>query len=92
MDIEIWIPQIDNAVCTGCGDCVVACPTDALALIDSTVSIEFAEVAVLTNPVACNYCADCETICPVAAIALPYQIVLETDLYSPRLICKEGEG
>jgi len=70
MITEIWLPQIDKDVCTGCGDCIVICPTDALALVDGT--------AVLTKPTACSYCAECETVCPVAAIALPYQIVLET--------------
>ena len=69
---EIWLPQIDKELCTGCGDCIVTCPTDALELVGGT--------AVITDPSACNYCADCETICPVDAIALPYQIILETDL------------
>lgn len=72
MITEIWLPQIDKDVCTGCGDCIVICPTDALALVDGT--------AVLTNPTACSYHADCETVCPVEAIALPYQIVLESDV------------
>ncbi|MBE2223729.1 MAG: 4Fe-4S binding protein [Anaerolineae bacterium] len=65
---ERWIPQIDKELCTGCGDCIVICPTDALELVSG--------VALLIAPSACNYCADCETTCPVDAIALPYQIVL----------------
>jgi L-aspartate semialdehyde sulfurtransferase ferredoxin len=65
----IWQPQLDEAVCDGCGDCIIHCPTGALALVDDT--------AVLVNPEACIYCADCESICPVGAISLPYQIVLE---------------
>jgi NAD-dependent dihydropyrimidine dehydrogenase PreA subunit len=69
---ERWLPQIDTIVCTGCGDCIVTCPTDALALFGGT--------AVLTKPAACTYCTECETICPVNAIALPYQIVWESDL------------
>lgn len=69
---EIWLPQIDEDVCTGCGDCIVVCPTDALALVG--------DIAIVIDPLACNYSGKCETICPVEAIALPYQIVLETDL------------
>ena len=80
MDIEVWIPQIDKAVCTGCGDCVVICPTDVLTLTGGMTTM-LAKVAVLANPAACTYCADCETICPVDAITLPYQIVLETGLH-----------
>lgn len=66
---ETWLPQISLELCTGCGDCVVVCPMDALEVIRGT--------AVVTNPLACHYCAECETICPTEAIALPYQIVLE---------------
>lgn len=72
MVAEIWMPQIDIELCTGCGDCIITCPTDALELINGT--------AVIANPTACNYSAVCEAVCPVAAIALPYQIVLESDL------------
>jgi MinD superfamily P-loop ATPase len=72
MTEELWLPIIEEALCTGCGDCIVTCPTNALALVQ--------EVALITEPAACNYCADCETICPVEAIALPYQIVLEASV------------
>jgi ferredoxin len=67
----VWLPLINKDVCTGCGDCVTGCPTNALGLIAGT--------AALVAPLACTYCADCETVCPVEAIALPYQIVLESD-------------
>ena len=69
---EIWLPQIDEGLCTGCGDCLAACPTDALGLAGG--------LAVVVDHAACNYCADCEIICPVEAITLPYQIVLETSV------------
>lgn len=80
MIAEIWMPQIDEDLCTGCGDCITVCPTNALALVSGTASTEFAEVAVLAEPDACNYCGECEAVCPVEAIALPYQIVMESDV------------
>ena len=66
---KIWLPQIDRQRCTGCGDCVAACPTNALALV--------AGLAVLVTPTACNYSGLCEAICPEDAISLPYQVVLD---------------
>jgi NAD-dependent dihydropyrimidine dehydrogenase PreA subunit len=72
MTEEVWLPIIDQTRCTGCGDCIATCPTNALGLVGGA--------AVITEPAACNYCAECETICPVEAIALPYQVVLEANL------------
>ena len=63
-----WLPQIDETLCTSCGDCIAVCPTGALALAG--------DVAILSDPDACNYSGECERICPTGAIVLPYQIVL----------------
>lgn len=68
---ETWNPHIDPDVCTGCGECVIACPTDALELVEA--------VAVVSEPDACNYCEVCEEVCPEGAISLPYQVVLVVD-------------
>lgn len=62
-------PQIDEALCTGCGQCVEACPSAALALVDGRARLVDAE--------ACGYCADCEDLCPQGAIGLPYEITFE---------------
>jgi MinD superfamily P-loop ATPase len=59
-------PQIDIAVCDGCGQCVAVCRTGALALVH--------ERAALVAPERCAYCADCEGLCPNGAIGLPYEI------------------
>lgn len=61
-----WYPRLDRNLCTGCGDCIAVCPTDALAQEDGKATLAF--------PDLCTYCTACETICPVGAIELPYLI------------------
>lgn len=68
MGETIWLPQIDRDSCSGCGDCISACPTHAIGLIDGKAGLIKAE--------ACTYCGSCEVICPTAAIVLAYQIVV----------------
>ncbi|MBP6786402.1 MAG: ferredoxin family protein [Candidatus Promineofilum sp.] len=66
---DTWFPHINPTLCTGCGDCVAACPTGALAMSGG--------IAVLAEPASCSYCGLCESLCPVEAINLPYRIVME---------------
>lgn len=61
-----WLPIIDSNRCTGCGECIAQCPTEALERRNGK--------AALVHPHLCIYCADCETLCPVGAIQLPYLI------------------
>ena len=72
MNRIVWLPLIDDQICTGCGDCTIACPTHALRLSEG--------VAIVREPEACNYCGSCEMICPVEAISLPYQVILGNGL------------
>ncbi len=65
-----WQPHIDQNRCTGCGDCITQCPTDALSWQDGS--------ATLLRPHACLYCATCEDICPTNAIELPFLIIRES--------------
>ncbi len=64
-------PVIDHELCTACGQCVEACPTGALQMIEGQPE--------LAEPEACAYCADCEDLCPNGAIGLPYEIEYETE-------------
>lgn len=64
-------PEIDAELCGGCGQCVAACPTGALQLVDGR--------ARLVGPEACGYCAECEDLCPQGAIGLPYQVEFDRE-------------
>ena len=62
------LPEIDLAACDGCGDCLLACETGALALVDDKV--------VVARPEQCQYDGNCEPACPAGAISLPYVVVV----------------
>lgn len=72
---EAILPTIIQSLCTGCGDCLTACPTGALELQ--------AGKAYLARPADCAYCGDCETICLQGAIALPFEIVFQEESDAP---------
>jgi NAD-dependent dihydropyrimidine dehydrogenase PreA subunit len=62
-------PEIDVERCTGCGDCVMECPVQALEMAQGH--------AVLARAEDCQYCGDCEELCPEGAIARPFEVVWE---------------
>lgn len=64
---QSMFPQINQDLCTGCGDCLTACQPGALALADGK--------AILARPDLCEYDAGCEPACAAEAIQLPYVIV-----------------
>ena len=67
---EIPLPRIDQALCTGCHQCVDVCPIQALDQHNGR--------AYLRYPDQCTYCTACEDVCPTSAIALPFLVVIAT--------------
>ncbi|HID78265.1 MAG TPA: 4Fe-4S dicluster domain-containing protein [Planctomycetaceae bacterium] len=50
---------VDTEKCEGCGDCVEACPLDAISIVD--------EKAVVDEE-TCGDCGACVDVCPTEAI------------------------
>ncbi len=59
------LPHLDPTVCTGCGDCVVVCPENCLALAGPLPFLPF-----LPRPADCVSCGICVAICPVNALEM----------------------
>jgi len=65
---SVALPEIDHDKCTGCGDCVELCRTEAVDLLEGK--------AVIVRPQDCDYCTDCEGFCPFGAIRCPFEILV----------------
>lgn len=57
------LPVLDATRCTGCGDCVTACPTGCLAPAGAVVW--------LPRPADCVACGVCGWVCPAGAVSVP---------------------
>jgi MinD superfamily P-loop ATPase len=63
------LPQIDEALCNGCGLCLTVCDCGGLVLVGHVIKI--------VHSAECSYCANCELVCPTGAIRCPYEIVIQ---------------
>ena len=58
----MWNVLVDKEKCTGCGECIDACPGEVYDLNDGK--------AVAINIDECHGCHTCEEICPEQAITI----------------------
>lgn len=58
-DVDILIPGIEDAKCTGCGRCAEICEYHAIAVVNKKV---------LVFPQLCHGCGSCTLLCPTEAI------------------------
>ncbi len=64
-EIEPFVIEIDAKKCTGCGECVSECPSEAISMVERDGKL-VAEV----KEVLCRGCGACAGICPSEAINL----------------------
>ncbi len=60
------VPIINYARCDRCGECIIACPEDALQMTEEGLAF--------THPIVCTYCTICESVCPQNAIRAPLTV------------------
>jgi len=53
-------PEVYRNTCIGCGQCVAACPHDAIQLVDGKSVIDISK---------CTSCGQCVSVCPVSSIS-----------------------
>ena len=69
--VKRLIVAIDASKCTGCGDCVKACLTGALEIVDGKSK--------LVNERLCDGFGSCIAVCPNNAIKLEYRLAEDFD-------------
>jgi NAD-dependent dihydropyrimidine dehydrogenase PreA subunit len=60
-------PELNTALCNGCGLCVLVCQGGGLIIENSRVKV--------VESIECDFCGDCESVCLTGALNLRYQIV-----------------
>ena len=79
--------KLDQDLCTGCGRCVMSCPTDVFRMTDKNGRA----VAEAAHPQDCSDCFLCEMDCPVKAIEIVFAPVTHgfTSIYTSMGIALE---
>lgn len=61
VDASNFLSTVDEAICTGCGDCAGLCPTKAVTLKENVASVDRK---------LCIGCGNCVAVCPTGALTL----------------------
>jgi heterodisulfide reductase subunit A len=61
------VAVVDEKLCTGCGNCVEACPFGAISMHKREGELDLSQI----DPLLCTGCGNCVVVCPVKAISQP---------------------
>ncbi len=64
IELDSYLPIVQDNLCRGCGDCVTVCEYDACQLIPKKGDIFVSQI----DPDLCRGCGTCVTFCPSSAI------------------------
>ncbi len=65
LTVEGVVSQVDESMCRGCGECVEACPYNAIELVDQDNKKVARVIAAL-----CKGCGSCAVACPTGAASI----------------------
>jgi len=65
-----FLPEVDHAVCNGCGRCVAACPVEAMSLVSANDPAKPKKKSSRLDESVCLGCGVCATVCPEQGIRL----------------------
>jgi len=60
------VALVDEALCTGCGNCVETCPFGAISMHRREGILDLSQI----DPLLCKGCGNCVVACPVKAIGI----------------------
>ena len=61
----MYLVQVDRDKCEGCGECVEACPSSVLEMVDGKAQVG--------NIEDCLGCESCVSVCPSGAVTVQEQ-------------------
>jgi Pyruvate/2-oxoacid:ferredoxin oxidoreductase delta subunit len=65
-----FMPAVDRAECTGCGECVAACPVEAMTLVSANDARFPRKNAAKVDEAVCLGCGVCVRVCKAKSLAL----------------------
>jgi len=64
---QATVANVDETLCTGCGNCVEVCAFGAISMYRQAGVLDASQI----DPLLCTGCGNCIVTCPVKAISLP---------------------
>jgi ferredoxin len=65
-----FLPTVDRASCTGCGNCAAACPVEAMTLISANDPLHSKKKTAKVEENICLGCAVCVRVCKTHSLSL----------------------